>query len=70
MTLLPPRRGPSAPVFSEGEVTFDGKTSRVMHGLFAIDGYEYRLHFDGRKEKYEQYKPVVERMLATMKSSG
>ena len=57
-------------MLSEGEVTFDGKTSRVMHGFFAIDGYEYRLHFDGCKEKYEQYKPVVERMLVTMKSSA
>ena len=50
----------------EGEVTMNGKSFGNTVVSFVLDGYEYRLFFNGKKEHYDRLKPAVERMIATM----
>lgn len=51
----------------EGQATIGDKSFCAMVVAWTLDGYEYRLIFNGRKDGYDKLKPIVDRMLATMK---
>ena len=48
----------------EGKIGEQAFYNRVV--VFALDGYLYRLHVNGKRETCEKYKAAIERMLATI----